>query len=449
MKTNNQIVPFKKIILFSALIVMFHIQASEIFGEYGTHGEHGQSGAHGYHGEDITIWASSDGIQKFDLRGGHGENASSRGEDGRDATSCYHGRPEYSLEGASGGDAGSGGSGGDGGNGGDAVIYYTDLSELKNIMISNNGGRGGISSSGGRGGEGCSCEVDGWSHEWCSTDDEGEKKCWDQSFSCTKGARGRDGDSPSDGSSGQRGSITLIKDLSELPTQIERQEATLDKFLSNRFYLSSIIWSSKNGAKQLFHPDSSIDDYYREYSHLAEKFFELDWEVKRSVEPFKHFRAEINFYGKNINFAFDYSHNFLHVGHYDRSDAKVERYIITKAFLAEEILKLEAMKPVGQKKELKIKIEDPLYLTKEVKNSVYLTLDFERFLIGDKEVFSGLVEEKFLKIDENGIEIALGELAGDFAEKLKSKKVIKLEIEITRSLNGKSLKKQFTVKHKI
>ena len=161
-------------------------------GNNGNNGAWGLNGSNGAKGENLEIYVSrvqldcfADSVvqvlitaenqkktNKFYLTnqkqllfvsadGGNGGN----GGDGGDGGNGQHGQV-YLLQdvrelsemgdGGNGGNGGNGGHGGDGGEGGNIVVYYSPETKeyLDQIIISNNGGKGGLSGRGGYGGRG-------------------------------------------------------------------------------------------------------------------------------------------------------------------------------------------------------------------------------------------------------------------------------------------------------
>ena len=91
------------------------------------------------------------------------------GVSGTPATGCWFGsggpgaRTDEDLKGAPGGNGGYSGAGGTGGNGANVTITYTNLADLKNVLLNLAGGPPGPSGPVvGAGAPGCGCEVSTW-----------------------------------------------------------------------------------------------------------------------------------------------------------------------------------------------------------------------------------------------------------------------------------------------
>jgi hypothetical protein len=415
-----------------------HSYSAEVFGNYGHHGSHGYAGQHGYHGESVIIDANTT-LQEFNLSGGHA-TAGGNGENGGNATSCDQEKGEYDLVGASGGDAGDGGQGGDGGNGGDALVYYQNSEDLKNIKIINPGGRGASSgSAGSMGGYGCRCSLNSWSIESCYTNEEDERICSSTSYSCEDGSNGKSGNSPSEGSNGSYGTIRLVKDLDALPQENYRVNTNVAELSKNTFNMSKIIWKSQSDGKKLFHPNSNISGGYSEYVKLSEKKFELEWDVKRSIEPFLKTTARLHFNGEKTNIEIENNH-FL-IGRYDYSDPNVDRFRITQAYLKNELDQLTLNNPIGERDNFTVKITDNVSLSKVVKNRVYLTVTANRFILSDKELFSGYVPNEFIKVEDDSITLLVGKLPTIDTARLRATRNVSLNIRIDRSIEEQSIQK--------
>lgn len=61
-----------------------------------------------------------------------------------------------------------GGNGGSGGDGGNATVYFESLSQLKNVVLRNRGGRAGVGGIGGQAGGGCNCTQPVWTVNYCT-----------------------------------------------------------------------------------------------------------------------------------------------------------------------------------------------------------------------------------------------------------------------------------------
>jgi hypothetical protein len=422
-------------LLFSILITA-HAQATSTFGNYGQGGRDGSDGASGADGKNITLVA--DGTPVFyDLRGRAGANGKD-GTDGEDAYLCSQGEPSYDLRGASGGDGGNAGKGGAGGDGGDTLIFYQDIKNLSAIKIFNAGAAGGTPGKPGRGGGGCRCTNYSWDVESCRTDEEGDRVCSETRYTCSNGSDGRDGSDARSGEHGSRGRITLVKDLTQLPVEVPRVNTTLGKAAIQITAMSKRIYEQKSGAVALFAEGSNISDTYYEYVRLAHKEIQIVWSVERELALFEDIEVSYSFDGKNIHVTL--GDGILFKSHYVRGE-KRDQFVITQAFFPLDLKHLELSQPTGREEELSIEITDHMGLNLIVQNKFTVELKFKRWLGYYETEFYGTLKPEDFVMTENKIIIPLGKLKDVRAKKFKKKRKISVEIDITRTYEGRSVSK--------
>ncbi|CAN1209247.1 hypothetical protein TUMEXPCC7403_03425 [Tumidithrix helvetica PCC 7403] len=301
-----------KFSLFTLLLSIFAATTiyaqSQIFGVPGRNGMDGRSGRNGLNGQEQIIRAGNQAIA-YDLSGGEGddgENASL----GENATQCQQPQPEFSIMGAQGGNGGNGGSGGNGGNGGNATIYFDEISQLKNVLLKNNGGRPRRGGLGAQGGNGCTCQQSSWEVTYCiwelrSQPIKDEKQPWqairqrttlcsgipflgdnepsrpshvgsDNNYryrwhyigvdrrdrhTCKNGSQGQNGRNGSDGTPGAYGRVWLVQGTT-IPTEKLTHSEKVSTLSGKTIPFVKNNWLDKNGLGQLLASGSNASDAY-------------------------------------------------------------------------------------------------------------------------------------------------------------------------------------------
>ena len=247
--------------------------ASRTFGRDGRDGRHGRAGRNGRDGADQTIRVTGDPV-RLDLSGTDGEDGG-YGEDGEWVRCRRQPRDEHhDLHAADGGNGGSGGSGGSGGRGGNLTVYYTNPSELRQILVEATGGRGGRGGRGGDGARGCDCDDRRWTVEVCK-----DGSCNHKEYRCYDGDDGHDGRNGSDGETGNLGQLVLINQTEPLPAENPNQSHSVSSLANLTVTLSRNLWETRAGAKTLLAPGSTIDNTYRAYIGHVERQFAIDWQA--------------------------------------------------------------------------------------------------------------------------------------------------------------------------
>jgi hypothetical protein len=182
-----------------------------------------------------------------------------------------------------------------GGDGGDLTIFYRQPQDLKNIFVNNLGGQAGVSGRGGYGGEGCDCYDDSWRVEVCEWEEvegaEGEKptrerKCETRTYYCrdgSDGSPGRDGAIAQDGSAGN---VTLVQNLTAIPTDKPRATVTVGELQRGSISLSKNIWRSQSGLLSKLASGSRVPNDYREYVEFWQVPISLTWQAAQSPQAF-------------------------------------------------------------------------------------------------------------------------------------------------------------------
>lgn len=252
-------------------------------GQDGRNGDAGRDGRAGRSGQDQTITANGSDLN-LNLSGDAGDD----GEDGDDALRARCRRqaekPNHDLQAADGGNGGRGGNGGNGGNGGDLMVYYTDPTALKRILVQAEGGEGGRGGQGGYGTAGCNCDRRRWEVEVCQgTPGSADYKCKSRSYTCTDGRDGSDGADGRDGRDGQLGMLSLVRQTQPLAVENPMQEVAIAQLNGRDISLSKNLWQRRNGATALLAPGSVIADEYREFIEQISGSFRLVVKDPRSL----------------------------------------------------------------------------------------------------------------------------------------------------------------------
>lgn len=305
--------------------------AQQTFGVPGTDGRNGRSGRNGESGQSISI-AVDGRSQSFDISGSDGSNSLEDGEDGGHAYDCRQPRrTPYNLVGARGGNGGNAGNGGRGGNGGSVSLRLAseaNLGDLRLITLRNGGGRAGQNGQGpGRGGQGCQCQERQWSVEYCTwrlsyitpsnstkvdtytyetlpcspnpnqplripppipSDGWSDKIYqWNlantesKSFTCTDGARGRDGTS-SNVSSGAYGNVGVYIGSPADSDEISWR-AALGSLINNTYSLAGYVSATRSGLTALLNQASDVLDQFifAKYHQLKVRF---EWQPRTTPQ---------------------------------------------------------------------------------------------------------------------------------------------------------------------
>ena len=212
--------------------------------------------AHASSWMDKTIFAKGQ-FENVVLDGANGRDggAGSDGSDGSNGSNASCSSPtdvQAGGNGSNGSDGAQGGRGEDGDSGGDLLVYYTNISDLKNIYFHSVGGAGGRGGPGGRGGRG------GYGGYGCNGGSNGYN-----------GSDGVSGSYGYDGSQGRSGILYIKSGLEPiLPSQTEVY-ISLKDFFATTSTLRKNFWETKNNASTLLAPNSVLSDEYFEYQRTA------------------------------------------------------------------------------------------------------------------------------------------------------------------------------------
>ncbi|WP_413582860.1 hypothetical protein [Bdellovibrio sp. HCB288] len=398
------------------------------FGRPGQNGSTGNSGHYGGNGDDVTIFAPNAQGGRYNLNGGDGGDGHP-GADGGDAYFCSQDRVAEDLFGANAGDGGAGGDGGSGGHGGDATIYYTDISQLKKILIISEGGEGGRGSYGGRGGSrGCRCDYRNWEMPprcYDYTDKDGKlcRRCDPPPrFTCDDGHSGRDGSRGSDGNDGSSGSVTLIKSATALLEENSDASVAVNKLNTNqtvRAVLTENLFTSKAGIRSFLAPGSRVNDNYYEFVRRAVENVAIVWQAPR--KPADH-TGKVSAFIRNGKVGFEVSSNDILIT--ERSDSAAEHTLtIKEAYKVDEFSRIGITKE-GLGKNSKIKVQAISPRPDMVTDSFHVTITYVRLILRDKVVFSGPVPKQFISKSGNQTILNIGQIKFEDSDKIWNKKLV-------------------------
>lgn len=250
------------------------------YGEDGRPGRSGRDGYDGRPGRSQSGRAEGSPIQ-INAAGEAGQDgeAGARGERPVCPAQPYDVR--YHLQAPDGGAGGAGGAGGTGGQGGEVTLYYTDLSQLRQVFVDAGGGRGGRGGRGGVGAAGCRCDDRSWRVEVCR-----DGNCEEERYSCRDGDVGHYGRDGRQGTSGEIGQVWLINRAEPLLGEQPHYNQPLELFLQQPVGLSRHVWEARSGVGALLAAGSVVNDTYQQYIGRLEARVQLDWQAPRSLTPF-------------------------------------------------------------------------------------------------------------------------------------------------------------------
>jgi hypothetical protein len=433
------------------------------FGYRGSYGSDGKAGSSGRDGQSITTVASGS-YQEYILNGGNGEpggNASAGGN----AYSCSYSEGHSNEYGADGGDGGDGGAGGHGGNGGDVLVYYTNLSDVKNIYIQSHFGYGAQGGYGSHGGYGCACSSYSWSRESCSTSEScssericeanGETRtqdgvtapvrvchdrrtctpvtsCSTNTYYCSSGSSGRSGKDGRAGSNGRMGILRLVKDLTALPSESPQFSSDLIGLTKTKALLSKRLWDLKKGALDLVMTGSVLDNHYYEFKELAQAEFRIVWADERSLLDFKDNQVSLSFDGKQIHFKIT-GPDFLKYS--TKTEGKLTTLTIEAAYKKAEISNLEIGQTLGSGNNLKLHLVDRSQLSELVATKIKLQLVYKPTLLGWRVIYDTELPQEALEVKAGQIVVNIGKL-GINPKFIKSGRKVRYTFWIERSFGN-------------
>ncbi len=418
-----------KKIFFMAFLTPYLAIATSFFGFPGLRGADGFDGPQGQDGQNMTIIVKDSFARTYNTSGQNGANAQN-GLWGEDAHACQQPTPKHDVRGIWGGAGGDAGRGGDAGNGGDILVYYTKLSDLKEITLLSYPGQPGRGALGAHGGNGCFCSIYSWRRRVRC----GEDTCL-RTFHCYDGRQGSRGMNSSDGHRGEMGKAKLISQLTPLSLEHPSYQGNLASTLNKKITLTRHIWSSRTGVRQLFSPQSMLQDQYDFFEKTYSHTFEVLWASHQNRNRYQSLQLEASLSKQGL-FHFAYSSG--HILNYTIEDNN--NIIINEAYTKSELSHFKLEGVVGNLSEAKLVISDLSELLTIGKFQVRMKL--KRFALFHRTLFEGLVPESAYTISGNKLEFDLLELVGK-SKYLKAGKKIRFVIEVNRIWNGVKLKKSF------
>lgn len=217
--------------------------------------------AHNY--SDVSIYAGSTPA-KYDLSGTNGEDGISG--PAAYALDCTDGIVRNGRDGE------NGQNGENGQSGKDAFIYYNDLSDLKNITLIQNGGVGGAPGGGGEG-----------------------------TLGCFGGGPGKLGHPGNKGKNGEFGEIYLFHDDDSFSRGNRTKVISLLEFSKGDLLLSRPIWSTHDGARELFNENSIIKSYYKKYEGQASYRVTLKWSSPKDIHKYSDAQLALSINHDELN----------------------------------------------------------------------------------------------------------------------------------------------------
>lgn len=414
---------------------------------YNNSASDGRSGENGSDGASKTIFANGTPVN-LDLSGQDGRD----GRDGRDASSPHCGHLDYGknkdVHATNGKNGGNGGSGGSGGNGGNLTVYYTNLADLKNILIRSRGGKGGIGGRGGNGSNGCDCHEDSWEVETCKgTPGTPEHKCKTKTYHCHDGADGRDGADGGNGKSGNLGILSIVRGNQELQPDRPTMKLPISQLENKSINLSKNKWNTRDGAFALLAPGSIIAEQYREFERRIEGEFQLDWQDRKSAASFADQTVTLSL-NDDQQVKIDFSEDLWVSGNYVTQNQST-KYNLVYAIRRQDVTKLKVADFDGSGKNVNLKIVDlggRADLLQTAFTVKFSTQNGERLY--DRTEYKAKIPSELVTRDYNRYIIALGKLAiPDRA--LEPGVEVEIELTATRTLGERSAKQTINWKDSI
>jgi hypothetical protein len=319
--------------VFLSVLTVTSALANETFGIRGLDGRDALRARDGQPGSGVSIFADGT-AQSYVLRGENGEDSFQYAEDGSPASNCYQPTGiRQNLIGASGGHGGRAARGGNGGHGGHVRIQLNNEAELSNlrfISIVNPGGRAGQSRSlEGRGAPGCQCLQSTWQVAICNWQllkigdstiiyDRREQECssasrfptpplpppardgyeWRlngthyESYRCTNGEHGRNGQRASNGEDGSYGEIRVVVGLAK-ETDVAYWTTKLGNIIDKTYVLAGYLEEFRSGMRNLLRSGSDVSDRYS-FLKYAQQKVKFAWKPKKTPQEVGADRIDVS-----------------------------------------------------------------------------------------------------------------------------------------------------------
>lgn len=408
---------------------------------YGSDGSDGRSGRSGRSGRDATVFADGSPVS-LDLSGRDGEDGED-GEDG-DRPRCrgrYGDKVKRNIHARDGGKGGNAGSGGNGGSGGNLNVYYSNIADLKSILVRSEGGESGRGGRGGDGAMGCRCRRRSWTVKSCT----GKKgtdsyKCKKRTYRCYSGSDGRDGYDGKDGKRGSLGFLSLVKGKTQLGADNPKAELNFSELQNKSIRLSINRWIARNGAVSLLAPGSVIADKYREFDKRIERDFQLVWQEKQPISNFSKANLKLNL-NNDGKIEVDFPKK-LWLDISKKQEADLTKLVVNHAIPEKEVTELAVADFVGSGENLKLSLVDLARKSDIIETRFRVKYEIRGNNGGEYEAD---IPPEFVTQDYNRFILALGKLPIP-QEGLEVGTKVRIKVSAIRSL-GKRSKKQ-TIKWK-
>ncbi|MBD2489693.1 collagen-like protein [Aulosira sp. FACHB-615] len=414
--------------------------ADRDYGRNGSKGTSGRSGRDGRDGQNQTIFVDGSAVN-LDLSGQDGEDGEDGGYGYRPDCGYQPENKNHDIHAANGGAGGDGGKGGNGGNGGSVTAYYTNLADLRKILVRTNPGEGGRGGRGGNGTAGCNCRRRSWEVQTCKgTPGSSDYKCTKKRYRCYDGRNGSNGSDGSDGNTGRLGVLSIVNSKEPLAADTPSIKLSIPELAGKQFPLSKNKWNLRTGAASLLAPGSIIADEYREFDQRLEESFQLVWQEKQPSQSFSNQAVTVTLNdSKQLEVTFPED---LWVDANSQSENNLTTYTVNHAILKQDVTRLAVAEFAGAGENLNLKIVDLA-----AKSDVLQTKFRVKFRARDNSggfsdyqtVYTGDVPPEFVTRDYNRFTLALGKLK--IPENALSPGInVDIEVTATRSLGGRSAK---------
>ncbi len=424
------------LILLSLFALNTNAQGRERFGFSGRDGRSGSSGLTGISGPSFEYFATG-GQQLINLDGTRGGDALD-GEDGQNAYGCFQKLADFDLLGADGGNAGKGGDGGSGGQAGNPTIYYQDIGQLKNILISAIGGEGGRGARAGRAGRGCQCEQRRWEVARCTEkkDKDGKpvKICEKVFHDCRDGDNGFSTSSGRNGISGNNGTLTLIKSAQRLQGDHPSEKINFAALMpSASVSLTENIFDTRSGASTLFAGGSRLNDTYFNFRERAEQNISVIWKAQRELASFAQNMVSTKLQTGFTSAVIEGDDVFL--TQLNQSPGQLV-LSVNEAYHREELKQLE-VKLEGTAQDVVLSIKDKSLRQDLLKDTIRLNIYRKRFILGFHKVYDGLMPADLMQKSGDTLYLRLGRMNFQEAVDTFNKgTTIKVELNMDRLFNN-------------
>ncbi|MBE9004321.1 collagen-like protein [Fortiea sp. LEGE XX443] len=410
------------------------------YGRDGSVGTSGRSPRNGRDGQNQTIVVDGSSVN-LDLSAQNGEDGEDGGHGYRPDCGYQEKYVNRDIHAPNGGAGGNGSKGGDGGNGGSLTAYYTNLADLRKVLVRAIPGEGGRGGRGGNGAAGCSCSTRSWEVETCEgTPGTSSYKCRKKTYTCYDGKHGSNGSNGKNGSTGRLGVLSIVQSKEPLATEIPSANIPITELPGKQFALSKNKWNFRTGATSLLAPGSIIADEYREFEQRLEETVQIVWQEKRPTASFGNQFITVSL-NDNKQVEVTFPEDFWVDGS-SKSENNLTTYTVNHAIPKQDVTRLVVSEFADSGKNLNLKIVDLAAKSDVLQTQFRIKFrardNFSNFY--DYETFyEGNVPPEFVTRDYNRFTLALGKLKIP-KDALRSGINVDIEVTATRSLGERSAK---------